>query len=86
MNNPEMYIKVKSIAFPAFVPPYPDIQFCDVILALQKDSEVRFVKSLYDTLKYECKISAECPWLKGNGFDSDDDLDGVYMEMPPEDQ
>ena len=78
-----MYIKAKSIAFTAYLPPYQDIQFCDE-LALQKDSEMRFVKSLCDTFKYDCKISAECPWLKGNGKDYDDDLDGVYMEMPPE--
>ena len=56
------------------------------MLALQKDNEMRFMKSLFDTFRYNCKISAECPWLKGNDSNSDDDLDGVYMEMPPEDQ
>ena len=39
-----MYIKAKSIAFPDNLPPYQDIQFCDVMLALQKYSEMRFVK------------------------------------------
>ena len=62
------------------------IQLCDLMLALQNDSEMRFVKSLCDPFKYDCKISAECPWLKGNDEDSDDDPEGVYMEMPPEDQ
>ena len=81
-----MYIKAKSIAFPAYLPPHQDIQFCDVMLALQNKSEMRFVKSLCDIFKYDCKISAECPLLKGNDEDYDDDLDGVYMEMAPEDQ
>ena len=81
-----MYIKVKSIAFPAPVTQFQDIQLCDVMLASQRYSEMRFVKSLCDTFKYDCKISAECPQLKSNDNDSDDDLDGVYMEMPPEDQ
>ena len=81
-----MYMKAKSYAFPAPVPPYQYIQWCDVMLALQKDSEMRFVKSLCDTFKYDCKIYAECPWLKGKDNNSDDDLDGVYMDMPPEDQ
>ena len=81
-----MYIKAKSIAFPAYLPPYQDIWLYDVMLALQKDSEMRFVKSLCDTFKYDCKICAECPWLKGNDKDYDDNLDGVYMEMAPEDQ
>ena len=81
-----MYLKAKSNTFPAHVPPHQDIQLCDVMLALQNDSEMRFVKSLCDTFKYDCKKSAECPWLKDNEDDSDDDLDGVYMEMPPEDQ
>ena len=58
----------------------------DVMLALQKDSEMRFVKSLYYSFKYDCKISAEYPWLKENDEDYDDNLVGVYMEMPPEDQ
>ena len=58
----------------------------DVMFALQKDSAMRFGNSLCDTFKYDSRISAECPWLKGNDDDSDDDLDGVYMEMPPEDQ
>ena len=69
-----MYIKAKGIAFPAYISPYQDIQ-----LALQKDSDMRLVKSLYDTFKYDCKISAECPWLKGNDKDYDDELDSVYM-------
>ena len=60
LNNPEVYIKAKSSAFPAPVPPYQDIQLCDVMLALQKYSEMRFVKSLCDTFKYDCKISAQC--------------------------
>ena len=81
-----MYIKAKSIAFSAYLPPYQDIQFCDVMFALQNDSEMRFVKSLCDTFKYDCKISVECCWLKGNDKDYEDDLDGVYLEMPPEDQ
>ena len=79
-----MHIKAKSNAFPAPVPPYQDNQLCDVTLALQKYSEMRFVKSLCDTFKYDYKISAECPWLKGNYNDSDDDLDGVSMQMPHE--
>ena len=66
--------------------PYQDIQLCDEMLPLQKDTEMRFVKSLCDTFKYDCKIYAEYPQLKGNGNDSDDDLDDVYMEIPPEDQ
>ena len=81
-----MYIKAKSNAFPAPVPLYKDIELHDVMLALQNDSERRFVKALYDTFKYDCEKYAECPWLKSNNDDSDDDLDGVYMEMPPEDQ
>ena len=81
-----MYIKAKSIAFPVYLLPYQDIQFCDVMLALQNDSEMRFVKSLCYTFKYDLKISAECPWLKGNDKDYDYDLDGVYKEIPPEDQ
>ena len=81
-----MYIKAKSIVFPAYFPLYQDMQLCDVMFALQKVSEMRFVKSLCNIFKYDCKICAECPWLKGNGNDSDDDLDGVYMEMSPEDQ
>ena len=81
-----MHTKAKSIAFPAPVPPYQDIQLYDVMLALQNDSKMRFVKSLCDTFKYDCKISAKCPWLKGSDDDSDDDLDNVYMEMPPEDR
>ena len=56
------------------------------MLASQKDSEMSFLQSLYDIFKYYCKMSAECSWLKGYGNDSHDDLDGVYMEMPPEDQ
>ena len=80
LKNPEMYIQAKSIAFPAYLPPYQDIQFCDVMLALQKDSEMRFVKSLSDTFKHVCKIFAECPWLKGNDKDYDDDLDTVYLK------
>ena len=85
LNNPVMYMKAKSIAFPAYLLPYQGIQLYDVILALQKDSEIWFVKSLCDTFKYDCKICAECLWLKGSGNDSYDDLDDVYMEMPPED-
>ena len=71
-----MYIKAKSNAFPSLVPPYQGIQLCHVMLALNKDGEMRFVKSWCDTFKYDCKISAECPLLKGNDDDSDDDLDG----------
>ena len=56
------------------------------MLALQKDSKMRFVKCLCDTFKYDYKISVECPWLKGNDDDSDNDLGGVCMEMPPESQ
>ena len=81
-----MYIKARSIAFPAYLPPHQDILFCDVMLALQNDSEMRFMKSLCDTFNYDCKISAECPWLKGNYKNYDEDLDGLYVEMPPEDQ
>ena len=61
LKSPEMYIKAKRIVFPAYLPPYQDIKFCDVMLALQKGSGMRFVKSLCDTFKYNCKISAECP-------------------------
>ena len=53
-----------SIAFPAYKPPHKDNEFCGVMLALQIDSEMRFVKSLSDAFKYDCKTSAECPWLK----------------------
>ena len=80
-----MYIKTRSIAFPAYLPPYQDIPFCDVMLPLQKDSKMGIFKYLCDTFKYDYKICAVCPWLKGNGNDSDDDLDDVYMEMWPED-
>ena len=59
-----MYIKARSIAFPAYLSPHQDIQFCDVMLALQNYSEMRIVKSLCDTFRYDCKLSAECPWLK----------------------
>ena len=86
MKNPEVYIKARSIAFLGYLPPHQDSQFCDIVLALQNDNEMRFVKSLCDTFKYDCKISAECPSLKGNYNNYDDDLDGLYMEMPPEDQ
>ena len=86
LQNPKMYIKAKSFAFPAYLHPYQDIQLCDVMLALQNDSVMRFVKSLCDILMYDYKISAERPWLKGNDEEFDDDLDGVYMEMAPEDQ
>ena len=72
-----MYIKARSIAFPAYLPPHQDIQFCDVMLALQNDSEMRFVKSLCDTFKYDCKISAECPRLKCN-YNNYDDTWMVY--------
>ena len=81
-----MYIKAGSIAFPAYLPPHHHIQFCDVILALQNVSEMRLVKSLCDTLKYDYKVCADCPWLKGNYKNYDEDLEGLYMEMPPEDQ
>ena len=80
-----MYIKAKSMTFPTPVPPYQDIQLCNVMPALQNDSEMRYVKSLFDTFKDDCKISTECSWLKGNDGNSDDDLDDVYMEMQPED-
>ena len=46
LKNPEMYIKAKSIAFPAYLPPYQDIQFSDVMCALHNNSEKRFVKSV----------------------------------------
>ena len=86
LSNQEMCIKAKSNAFPAPVPPYQDIQLCDVMLALQNDSKMKFVKSLCDTFKYDCKLYAEFPWLKANDDNSDDDLDGVHMYMSPEDQ
>ena len=60
-KNPEKYIKAKSIAFPAYLPPRQYIQFCDETTALQNDSEMRFMKYLCDVFKYDCKISAECP-------------------------
>ena len=47
---------------------------------------MRFVKSLCDTFKNDCKICAECPWLKGNYKNYDEDLEDLFMEMPPEDQ
>ena len=86
LKNPEMYKKTRSIAFPAYLSPHKDIQLCYVMHGLQNDSEMRFVKSLSNTFQYECKISEECPWLKGNYKNYDKDLDGLYMEMPPEDQ
>ena len=43
LNKPEMYIKAKSHAFPAPVPPYQHIQLCDVILALQNERKMTFV-------------------------------------------
>ena len=52
----------------------------------RKTNKMTFVKSLCDIFKYDCKIPAECPWLKGSDKDYDDDLDGVYMEMAPGDQ
>ena len=51
LNNPKMYTKAKSNAFLAPVPPYQDNHLCDVMLALQNDSEMRFMKSLCDTFK-----------------------------------
>ena len=56
------------------------------MVALQNDIEMSFVKSLCDTFKYDCKICGECPWLKGNCKNYDKELEGLYMEMPPEDQ
>ena len=56
------------------------------MVALQNDIEMSFVMSLCDTFKYDCKISGECPWLKDNYKNYDKDLEGLYMEMAPEDQ
>ena len=86
LKNPEIYIKARSIAFPGYRCPHQKIQLCDVMVALQNDNEISFVKSLCDTLKHDCKISGECPWLKGNYKNYDEELEGLYMEMPPEDQ
>ena len=86
LRNPEIYIKARSIAFPAYQCPHQKIQLCDVMVALQNDIEMSFVKSLCDTFKYDCKISGECPWLKGIYKNYDEELEGLYMEMPPEDQ
>ena len=86
LKNPELYIKARSIAFPAYRCPHQKIQLCEVMVALQNDIEMSFVKSLCDTFKYDCKISGECPWLKGNYKNYDEELEDLYMEMPPEDQ
>ena len=86
LKNPELYIKARSIAFPAYRHPHQKIQLCEVMVALQNDIEMSFVKSLCDTFKYDCKISGECPWLKGNYKNYDEELEDLYMEMPPEDQ
>ena len=56
------------------------------MVALQNDIEMSFVKSLCDTFKYDCKISRACPWLKGNYKNYDEELEDLYMEMPPADQ
>ena len=56
------------------------------MVVLQNDIEMSFVRSLCETFKYDCKICGECPWLKGNYKNYDEELEGLYMEMPPEDQ
>ena len=85
LKNPAIYIKARSIAFPAYRHLHQKIQLCDVMVALQNDIEMSFMKSLCDTFKYDCKICGECPWLKGNYKNYDEELEGLYMEMPPED-
>ena len=56
LKNPEIYIKARSIAFPAYRHPHQKIQLCDVMVALQNDIEMGFVKFLCETFKYDCKI------------------------------
>ena len=54
------------------------------MVALQNDIEMSFVKSLCDTFKYDSKICGECPWLKGNYKNYDEELESLYMEMAPD--
>ena len=69
-----MFLKANGHALPA---PYQTIQMCEVMLALQNDREMQLVKSRCDTMKYECKLTMECPWLPGNEDDSDSDFEGA---------
>ena len=86
MRNPELYLKARSIAFPAYQCLQQKIQLCDVMVGLQNDVEVSYVRFLCETFKYDCKICVECPWLKGNYKNYDEELEDLYMEMAPEDQ
>ena len=86
LRNPELYIKARSIAFPAYRHPHQKIQLCYVMVALQNDIEMSYVRFLCETFKCDCKICVECPWLKGNYKNYDEELEGLYMEMAPEDQ